>query len=189
MMKRIGFALFLALLPAALGCGKGIEGPPAAPGLADAWLLFEQGRYVEARNAFSNLVAEHGAAAQEGLGWCELRMNNLSSADVAFGESRERQDADAGWAFVKWALEEYSAAIAKADAVLTFSPRYSFSHDTSVNYRDLILHQAFSYFHLADFTNCIEKIKLLDDSFDANPSDPGIETTLLAKLEQLRELV
>ena len=179
----------MALLCAAFGCGSGIEEPPAAPGLADAWRLFEQGRFVEARSAFSNLVSEHGAAAQEGLGWCELRMNNLANADDAFGESKERQDADAGWTFVKWALEEYSAAIAKADAVLTFSPRYSFAHDTSVNYRDLLLHQAFSYFHLADFTNCIAKIKLLDSSFDANPSDPGIETTLLTKLEQLRELI
>jgi hypothetical protein len=170
----------------AIGCSDNPAPPEDPVTLSDAWKLFEQGKYGEARKAFADLVPSDGAKAQEGLGWSYLRLENMPSADAAFNSSGGRVDAVVGWTFVKWALEQYGDVITMADTVLNGDPNYSFLHDTTVDFKDLILHQADAHYHFADFTDCIEKIRQLDAGFNADPTDPDIEIILLTKLEALR---
>lgn len=181
-MKKILFMLIGAL---AFSCGGGGGGGGEGDTLEDGWAFFEQGRFSEARDVFQSLVSTEGAAANEGVGWCNLRLDNLTQADTDFSGAGNRTDANAGWAFVKWANEEYSESISKASAVLTSNATYVFSHDNSVTSHDLVLHQAFSYFHLGDFTNCVSRIQVLDAAFNPNLGDPDIEEILLTKLELL----
>ena len=130
-----------------------------------------------------------GVAAQEGLGWSSMRLDNMPKADNAFNSSGGRVDAEAGWVFVKWTMGQYGDVVTKAEAVLLSDPSYSFQYDTTVDFEDLILHQAYAYFHLGMFAECISKIQQLDAGFVAGPTDPGIDITLLTKLEELRAAI
>jgi hypothetical protein len=55
-----------------------------------------------------------------------------------------------------------------------------------VTYKDVLWHQASSYYHLGNLEACIAKIQQIDESWVApDLSDPNLETTLLDKLEEL----
>ncbi|MGD8412890.1 MAG: hypothetical protein PVF33_01585 [Candidatus Latescibacterota bacterium] len=179
--------LFTALALVVLTAGCSTDDEITAATLDDAWAEFQAGRYQDALGLFNGLVATSGEAAHEGKGWCNLKLDRLDDADVSFANSANRVDANAGWVIVKWALEEYDAVHERAVFVLNRDGSYVFKHDKSVDYRDLILHDAYSYFHLGNYENCLEDILLLDAAFQADLNDPGIEETLLQELESLKD--
>ena len=75
----------------------------------------------------------------------------------------------------------------KRKLVLQSDGQYVFKHDNSVpRSHDLVLHQAFSWFHLGNLDNCIERIQQLDAAFSASPGAADIEEILLNKLESLQ---
>ncbi len=157
--------------------------------LEDAWQQFKAGNYRDARDQFEALVGQYGAKAHVGIGWCSLRLDNLAKANEDFAKAPNETSGNAGWTFVKWALEDYQGTIQKADFVLLRDSDYVFPHDSEVNYLDLILYQAYSYFHLGNYTMCIQKVQAIDPGFQADPLDPDIESVLLTELETLSKIV
>lgn len=160
--------------------------------IGDAWNLFLDEDYEASRNKFQSLVETEGERAYVGLGWSNLRLGNIDAANVNFDSvpnlsgNENSKFANAGWTFVKWGLEEYSSSIVKANFVMVEDPAFSFKYDLTVNFSDLILIQAYSYFHLAAYGDCINRIKELDNTFSATPSDENIAEILLIKLEELK---
>jgi hypothetical protein len=182
-MKRVLIGMLSVL---ALACGT--TNP-----LDDAWAKFEGHDYPGAHQAFSDLAVSNQAAAYVGLGWTVMRMDSLAAAQGYFSTAvtlpdsvNALLDGYAGWSFVEWALQNDTACISYANHVLSSDNLYVFSHDPSVNYQDLMLHQAYSYFRLGDYANCIDRIQGVDNTFIA-PSlgDPDIKRKLLVKLEAL----
>lgn len=174
-MKKSIFVLPLLYLM--MACG---EDDP----LDAAWQKFEDKAYPQAHTAFTNLISSKGSAAYVGLGWTTLRMDSLQASDRYFALAKEDSlvDGYAGWSFGLWALERYSQSLEAASFALRKKPRYVFVHDETVTNRDLILHQAYGYFHLGQYAACIEKIRFFDPSFplDATPQQ------ILQKLDQLK---
>lgn len=167
-------ALFVFVLA---GCGD--DDP-----LDAAWEKFEDKAYAEAHTAFSSLVASKGSAALVGLGWTTLRMDSLPASSRYFGLAKDDSVVDgyAGWSFVLWGLEQYTESLNAASFSLRKKPRYVFSHDRTVTDEDLVLHQAYGYFHLGDYAACIQKIRMFDSTFPLTATPEQI----LQKLDQMK---
>ena len=156
--------------------------------LEDGWEKFEAGEYTEAKDIFNLLTSSEGAEAYLGLGWSNFRLNNIAGAEDNFMNASSLQDANAGQAFIQWVLENYQQTIDFAESVLQTSPAYQFNHDNSVTAEDLILHQAFSYFHLGDYNTTITKIQILNTGFTADVNALDIAEVLLTELENLKSI-
>ncbi len=185
-MKMIK-SLFLVLVAMALAsCGNATDSD-TGPTIEEAWSQFEQGDYEKALETFEKL---NSAEATEGAGWSALFLDSLNFAEAKFKENagEQRDDSNAGWSLALWTIGNYSKSVERADIVLANDPGYSFPHYSSFNADDLIWLQAASYYHLVNYSKCIEKIKMLDSSFSASVSDPDIARILLQKLEELDSL-
>lgn len=178
LILRITFAAFIALT---WSCGD----DTADTGLADAWQLFVNGQYVQAHSAFVNRLNEDGSEAYVGLGWTTLKMDSLDASDRYF----QRASADslvhgyAGWAITSWLRGNYTGCISQGDFVLRHEADFEFEFNVDVNFQVIILAQAYSYFHLGNFTACVERIRQIDGSY-AMPSS-NVAAQLLTKLDQL----
>lgn len=180
-MKKIFWPLVLGLVWVG-GCG---EDDP----LADAWKKFRDGNYAEAHAAFSDLVGSEGSGALVGLGWTTIRMDSMEAARGYF----ERSAVDsvvagyAGWGLVLWVLEDYQGCVEKAEFVFRREgENFVFQEDRSVTYKDVLWHQASSWYHLGNLAGCVTKIKQIDPSWtEPDLNDPNLEQILLAKLEEL----
>lgn len=175
----------LILLPVfCLACGGGSTGPNDP--LEDAWILFERGDLEEARQKFQEQVPTVGAAAYTGLGWCYLRLLEMQDAESAFTSAGSTPDALSGRCAARWALQEFDASLADANQVLAANAAYVFSHDQTVDFQDMIWHQAAAYFHLGDFTSCLDRIQAIDPAYLPDAGLP-LEDALLAKIEALAD--
>jgi hypothetical protein len=179
MKKKIGWLVLSGLVVMGLGCG---EDDP----LAEAWKRFRDGDYAGAHAAFSDLS---GSEALVGLGWTTLRMDSIAAADGYFQQAAGDSlvAGYAGWGLVKWVLGQYPSCIQCGDFVLQRAgATFVFDEDRSVTYKDVLWHQASSYYHLGNLEACIAKIQQIDESWVApDLSDPDLETILLRKLEEL----
>ena len=182
-MKTIKSFLFITIAVALSACG-GATDSDNPPTVEDAWTVFEQGDYEQALKDFEKL---NSPEATEGAAWSALFLDSLNYAEGKFEENagEQRIDSNAGWSLALWAIGNYSKSIERADIVLSAESSYSFVHYTSFNAEDLLWLQAVGYFHLVNYSKCIEKIKLLDSTFSASVSDPDIARILLEKLEEL----
>ena len=186
--------ILMILVALVLGCSGGdddgdgggdINGPKVT--IDDGWNEFTSGNYSEARDVFQSLVASKGEEAHEGIGWCNLRLNNISGASSSFSQASSRVDANAGALFAKWALQDYASVEGLLTTVLNKNTNWVFKYDSSVNVDDLYLHAAYSHMHLGDLSKCVSRIQDLDPSFQPNMNDPNIEKIILDKLEALKE--
>jgi hypothetical protein len=179
-MKTNSF-LFMFALSAFLLVSCGDDDP-----LDAAWAKFEDQAYVEAHAAFAKLVSSEGSAALVGLGWTTLRMDSMAAADRYFDQAKADSIVDgyAGWSCILWVQERYAESLAKATFALRKQPNYKFPYDHSVTDEDLRLHQAYGYFHLGEYNNCILKIRTFDQ--EANFPLTSTPQEILLKLEELK---
>lgn len=153
--------------------------------LDEAWILFEDGQYAEAYAAFTGLTGSDGSAAVEGQGWSAFMMDSVELADSHFESIEEDSlpDSYAGWAFVRWAKNDYVGSVDRAQFVLLEKPTYVFTHNKKITDKDLKVHQAYAQFHLDNYTACNELIAQLDATW-VSTNEPE---ALLTKLESLYE--
>jgi hypothetical protein len=175
-------ALLLAFV---IGCGGG--GSKVTITKADG--LFGDGDYQDAQEVYVDLIASQGAPAIAGAAWCSIRLNNYAQADSFFTAAGVALNADglAGWSFARWALNDPQDALDHATAALAATPAFTaLSIDTRVTDDNLIWIQASSYLQLGNYTECYNKILLLDSGY-AMPTGTQyqISTALLTKLTSL----
>lgn len=152
----------------------------------EGWGSFESGDYQDALDKFDAAIAENPTyfKAYEGRGWARLRLENVDGAEQDFQfaqQNTERLDAFAGDAFIKLANSEFETAIEDAEWVLQKKSKYVFKHDEDVDHRDMKLVAAFSFFHLSNYTKCMEYVVQLNPNFDENATT----SELLQELERL----
>ncbi|MCB0832178.1 MAG: hypothetical protein KDC45_01810 [Bacteroidetes bacterium] len=178
---KVAIALFTVLTIA--GCDKESRHVTLARAERD----FTEGHYHAALDAFVDLIPTQGIPATIGAGWCEVRLGDYNSAANYFEQvsSDSMVDANAGWAFALWGLNDPAGAIQKSDVALTLDPDFVLSLDPRVTASTLHWVVAASYLQLSDYIKCIESIQKLEPSFAPNPADPNIANILLAKLESL----
>jgi tetratricopeptide (TPR) repeat protein len=180
-----------------MGCGGGGDGgggptDTAESLTAEGWALFEQGQYQDALNKFGQATTHDAtyADAYNGLGWSNAELDLLSEALTGFSNciahGMDTADPHAGRAAVRRDHNNnYSGAISSALTALSKDRRYEFSHDTSYDWKDLMLILAHSYFAADDLSSANAWIDSLPGG---NPQDPDSAADIAAEIERLTDV-
>lgn len=155
--------------------------------LKQAQNLFQDGDYEDALTMYEDLIETEGSVARVGAGWCNIRLNDYATANTYFSLSADDSltDGYAGWAFTSWAGNNLQGALEKADFVLRKNVNYTLSLDSRITADHLIWIQASSYYQLANYASSVERIKLLDTSFNPDLNASNIDQLIAEKLQSL----
>jgi len=187
-------AALLSLLLLAYGCDDDDDGiGQTAQQLIEQGLAkFDAGDYAGASGDFNAALGLDPEAydAYFWLGWAELKHNHAGLAEDAFvsylAEKTGSNDATAGLALAYHAQDKFEDAIPAAEEALGADPTWSFSRAPEVDYQDLALVLAHSYYETGDFSQCLIVVQTyLNPSFNANTSTPEGRRALADELERL----
>jgi tetratricopeptide (TPR) repeat protein len=197
MLLVVGPAAWLVLSVSVFsGCG-GDEGTAPAQSLVEqGWDAFESGKFGSAASRFEEEIDlnPRNASAHNGLGWANAKLGNLSDAitnfDDALSHGFRGVDPRAGQAIVYRDVEpaNYTLAIAAAQTALAADADYQFAHDPELNYLDLHLILAQSYFAMGDYTDANDEVAVLGGNVQ-NPASATFVEDLLAEIERLGQVV
>lgn len=160
--------------------------------LSAGWGQFESNDYAGALSAFLVASSSYSASAYVGAGWASLRLGQyqdalsyLSRADIEYLSADEINDRSAGLVFLLWGADRDTEALLQASQLNSRSPNYVFQHDETVDFKDIAYVEASIHWGQQNWTNCLNKIRIIDPSYTTSVSDPNIASILLAKLETL----
>lgn len=177
-----------------------------APELAsEGWTLFQDGNIADAQAKFEEAIAldASSADAYNGKGWCLLRQNALAEAkqsfDLAISNGLPTADALVGRAAAHRDLPDLPSAIQDALAALSLDPNYRFAYDSTIDYHDVRIILAQSYFGIADYPNAQQQVNILDSENGLDPENSTkwvvggmsyntYQEALLMKIEALEEM-
>jgi len=113
----------------------------------------------------------------------------LSTSSTTFYR-KSGADPDAGSAIIRRDLEpvDYSAAISAAQAALGANATYVFAHDTALDWKDLRLILAQSYFTLGQYTNANSEVQALGGN-TLDPQSPTFVADLLSEIQTLGDTI
>jgi tetratricopeptide (TPR) repeat protein len=160
---------------------------------AQGWKKFEGGDYGGALSKFRQALRKNRAygEAYNGEGWCRLKLDSLdvglASFDDAILNGVGSADPCAGKAVIYRDLEpvDFQMAVDWADSALAIDSEYTFSHDESLDWKDLRLILGHSYYCLSEYLEAKAQVDILNPD---NTLDPGSDTfvdDLLAELQRL----
>ena len=189
--------ILLGMLAAGLpGCGDNGSGPSGDDGLiTQAWAKFEGGQFEAALSTFEEAAGGEGerAEAYNGMGWCYMKIDSLQAGldafDQALSEGLSSADPRAGKALIYRDITpaDFQNAIDWAYEALRKDAHYVFSHDTSLDWKDLRLVRAQSYFALARYLSAKFEIDILNPENHLNPGSATFVEDLLAEIQRLGE--
>jgi len=169
-----------------ISCGKGGGGtnPPTIEeqileNLNIAWTFFEQAQYDSSEYYFDRVLAlrTNEPRGQIGKGWSKLLVEDSDFSNIetlfesAMADENLKNDLMAGLAIVNNVQKKYGDAADYVDQLLTAVSTYVFSHKTDINYQDLLVIQAHSYFYNKQFDNAYESILELTTDYIFDPAD------------------
>ena len=175
-------ALLLLLTLTVVACEEtGTGGATAAEKIALGWTAFEAGDFTVAFSRFNEAVSIEplNAEAHHGTGWARLMRGELSQArsslDAANTNGLASTDATAGLAIVYRDLPDLTLAISRAGVVLAASTSWSFSHRTSIDWKDMRLVIAQCSYRLGEdhFDEAQAELDILDTDNGLDPADSG----------------
>lgn len=189
----------LSLVILLAGCSKdddGSTGPIAGSDdvIERGWHAFERGEWYQALSEFRTAISidDNAGDAWNGAGWSAGRIPGMmEDAEVYFAGARQRDifryDALGGWVFVAYQLERWEAVIDSAVILLNRRPGWRFLHQSSINFYDVRLLMAATYYNLMDYESSYHIIRdYLNDAFETDPSTPAGQRELLDEIERLR---
>lgn len=195
---KVNLIVLLSLLGAIaiLSCKKDTSAllphPPDHEVLESGWRNFMNGRYSEAVSEFNRLI-HRGALLTEaytGLGWSYAFMNCLEESVVKYKaalntqpSSRLLSDIYAGLSFVYDALDSYQRCLSATDSI---DSNWVFAYKPALDFNDIILLRAISFYGLGDFSGSLSEVQRLDPSFIADISTIDGRAALADKIEELR---
>ena len=155
------------------------------------WAEFAAANYDDDAARFDSSLARDSEYldAHNGRGWTDLRRDDLTNALIHFATAHADSaflDPFAGSAFAHLAINEYSQAANDAAHILVLEPDYVFIRDTTVTYYDVALVAAQAHFRLAEYTDALAYVLLLNPDFSLEPDDPQFVALLLLEIERLR---
>ncbi|MCF7811191.1 hypothetical protein K9N50_09420 [bacterium] len=201
-MFGIILILFLTVFT---GCEKdeSVSAPEiTSPDLINqGWDLFEDSEYQLAVDTFLEAIElnvelnnDFKRYAYSGAGWsCGKIPGRLNDAEEYFESSIIDSiillDALGGWIFVEYQLGEWETAISMSEALLETQPAWRFYHEKTLDFMDIRLTMALSYYNLGEYDLSLETIILhFNSSFEADISTPAGRRELLEELERLSEV-
>jgi tetratricopeptide (TPR) repeat protein len=186
------------------GCGGSGLGP-AERRANGGWIQFEAGEYQDAVEFFLQAIELDStlADAHVGAGWSYARLGELGLAHHHFYQvydysDHPNADALAGHCAVSHATRQYTRAVATGRSVTYVDTLWVFSHDATVDIRDVRLLIAQSAFAMGGeaYEIAQEQIDYLDPDNGIDPEIPGswngyssYTAALLHEIELLEELI
>ncbi|MBT3316482.1 tetratricopeptide repeat protein [bacterium] len=188
-VKRLALLLLLLLFVA--GCGDDESTTsPTTNHLSQGWSLYESGDYAEAITSFVAALESDPAntSAFNGLGWTWTKIGNMELGRDEFQRAIDNgmttADPYAGIAFASMdiAPADFNGAISSALAALEITSDWSFSHKTSIDWRDIRLVLAQSYFAIHNYDLANEQVVALGGTAQVSEADLMQEITRLNDL-------
>ena len=204
MKKHLLISMFIGCL-LYIGCGENEVVNPIKKMndeelLSSGWSEFEKGNYTNSKEYFLELIERQDKFIKEayaGLGWSESHLNLYINAINSFNSALEYLDVNddisndiyAGLSFANDALDKHHDCL---NTTKNVDENWHFSHDTKLDYNDIILLKAISYYALgckeneSYFSNCLEEVQRLDPGYSINVSTIGGRGQLSVKIEELK---
>ncbi len=211
-MKRIIFIGIITALVLLVGCRKEITATEVD--MAEyGWQLFDQGNYAESNTWFMNAIHQDSTYKDgyNGLGWTFGKLMELDSSVTYFTQGlpyaqdpnileNTKREIWAGLCFANHALGANQDAVHWGDSLLTeletlTPPTWSFSHDTTLNYLDVHLTMAISYFSMGHFSPSLDHVQFIVSELNPNASFTADTSTVVgrqaiaAEIETLRGIL
>lgn len=209
-MKKIIFAVLLGSIFTGMifigGCEE-LKGT-TDEFLSNGWTAFQKGDYAAAidilQKGKSKASGESLIQTEFALDWCYYRKRTLKAGDNLVQKAETSLDSlyskyaesIVPLSFIKLDRElnennlkpeEYILVVARLKSFLNSNPAYSFTYDSSINYKDLVLTGAQISSHRLDYSESVSFIKIVDASFE--PGTPGTQAyvnAIITKIEALR---
>ncbi len=174
---------------------KAVDKVTASELIEKGWAKFEVGNFAGAGSDFSAALsistsASDSGGALLGLGWAELRQDQGGLAENSLVEHLDlnpgSKDGRAGLAFAYSTTNKFQEAIDAANVVLSSDASWTFGHDNSINYLDLLLLLAQCYYEVADFNTSLDIVQqYFNPNFDADPTTPEGRIKLADEIQRL----
>lgn len=189
----------LGMVLITIGCDK-TEGPSEAKVTADdlvqqGWSNFENLDYTASLNDFEAAIDldDCHSDAHNGAGWSAGKIHGkLKRAcdyfAISFSLDTTRYDALGGWVFAVYQQGDWEAAIRKGDSLLYRRQVWQFHHEQTIDFNDIRLVMAVSYFNLGEFEQSLRNVQMLNSSFEADMNTPIGRRELRDEIERLRKI-
>ena len=196
-MNKKLLILVLAMI-ALFGCRERIE-PEADDYVEYGWTLYAERDYRGALAVFKEGLALDSLYIDgySGSGWCYIKFNMPDSAIYFFNKgldyitvdsSQVRFDMLAGISLSFHAVGNYEEAAEKGTELHTVRPLFRFPHDWRIDYVDIVLLVAQSFYAQGDYSQSLVWVQKLDDEFITDVSTNVGRAELIDKIEDLQQL-
>ena len=156
------------------------------------WTSFSNSKYEDAKYYFQKAIGMDNslADAYNGLGWTMAKLDSINVSIDNFLICLEKananiiSEANAGISFDYNVQNEHQKCIDYAENI---ESEWIFSHNTNIDYNDITLLMAISYYALGHFAESLAKVQILDADFDADITIPQGRAELAQKIEELKK--
>ncbi|NUM79904.1 hypothetical protein HUU42_03780 [bacterium] len=194
-MKKILFGLWVVAGFIACSGSTDHDDLSYALEIVSGWNALANAHNDSAIIYFENAINfdSNSAIAFAGLGWAEMRLNDLNAAAETFqrGSTKHPVPSDlfAGWAFLLNAMKNYATSNSVADSALAIDAGWEFTVQSAINWQDLTITKAANYYALGDYVTCLEEVKILNPDFVVNIGTDIGQAALGAEIERLRGIL
>jgi hypothetical protein len=187
--KKLAILSLLLLVIAGCSGDESTTGPSVAD-LSSGWSLYESGDNVGATTVFTAVIASdiQNAEAHNALGWAATQIGNTEQGKLEFlkaiecGMTTAAPYAGLAFALMDIAPADFHGAISSALTALEISPEWVFAHRTSLDWRDIRLVLAISYFAIHDFDSANQQVEILGGTQSSDTETLMNEITRLGDL-------
>lgn len=199
----LSIALVLGLLIGVAGCG-GDDGNGGSTGPQDpvtltrqGWTAYETLDWELAADLFQQAI-DAGATSTEafsGAGWTAFQRGGHNAEARSFwtegldGKTGAVNDIHMGLAVLSMLESDFSGAVDHFTLVIDSNPSYRFIHQEGINYEDIYLGLAQSYFNLSDYENALTNVQVLNPTFTADISTSEGLAELSQEIDRLSSIV
>ncbi len=205
-MRSYIILLIILVLTLIMGCSKDkaanqISGLSSQDLYLRGWTLFQQSNYSEAAKYFQELSIRPNnyLFGHLGLGWTYLKQDKIinsnnefqkffdtDSLDLIVPADSSYMDGKAGLCFVSSAMHDEVGVITNSQQI---GANWSFRYDSSLNYQDIVLLKAMSYYAMGQFDLSLQMVQILDPGFAVDLTFSEGKILLANKIESLKQII
>ena len=154
------------------------------------WSEYVNGNYQQAKDNFTKSISRCPSEieAYVGKGWCDLKLSQIESSIQSFNDALAKEasgttdDIYAGLCFAYDSQDLHEECLTASSEI---SVAWEFKYDPSLDYNDIILLRAISYYAIGEFPNSLNEVRQLDNNFNVNTETIDGRAELANKIEHL----
>ena len=164
--------------------------------LTEAETLFAEGKYSDALISFETLIENESievkAKSYTGLAYVQMRLDQLSDSYASFSNGLSlsttvaENDLKSGLSALEHSYKKnYQKSIVLSNEILQSNPTFKMMYDSSIDFNDIRLNFAQSYFMIKNYSDCLLEVKRLGKLPNLTINDSEIEYKLAQSLSEL----